>query len=106
MTLVVEVEAWPAQRLPSGTNRSGSTEAMPGSSPASTSDDIGTVRDSRTLRDLAVFVRIRNSQVLKDERLSNLSMPSRTPTHVSWTTSSATARVWTNSIATRSIEWP
>jgi hypothetical protein len=42
-----------------------------------------------------MFVRIRKIQVFSDDRPSKRSIPLRTPIHVSWTTSSATARVAT-----------
>ena len=55
----------------------------------------GIVRPSRSARVFAVLVRIRKIQVLSDDRPSKRSMPLSTPTHVSWITSSATARLET-----------
>jgi hypothetical protein len=49
----------------------------------------------------AWFTRILNNQVLTDDRPSKRSMPRTTPSHVSCTASSATARVETNDIAKR-----
>jgi hypothetical protein len=52
------------------------------------------------------LARIRNIQVLSDERPSNRSMPFRTASQVSWTTSSATERDETQICAVRSrAEW-
>jgi hypothetical protein len=51
-----------------------------------------------------MFVRMRKIHVRNDERPWKLSSPFRTPSHVSWTTSSATAAVETYIRATRSIE--
>jgi hypothetical protein len=44
---------------------------------------------------------MRQSQVLNEERPSNRSIPRSTPSHVSWTTSSATAGSATYSDARR-----
>jgi RNA polymerase sigma-70 factor (ECF subfamily) len=70
----------------------GPDERFPGhwSSPPASAES-GIERPSRTARVLAVLVRIRNSHVFRDERPSNRSTPVRTASHVSWTTSSATA---------------
>ena len=61
----------------------------------------GTLRPSRTPRVLARFVRMVNSHVLSEDRPSKRSIPWSTPSHVSCTTSSATARLGTYSIASR-----
>ena len=52
----------------------------------------GTVRFSRVPRVLALLARMWNSQVYVD-RCWKRSSPSMTASHVSWTTSSATASV-------------
>lgn len=62
-----------------------------------------TDRASRERRVRAVFTRIRISQVLNDDRASNPSMWPSTASQVSWTTSSAAARLATWLRATRSI---
>ena len=54
-------------------------------------DDNGTVRRSRSALVFAVLTRMRKIQVLSDDRPSNAWIPRITPSHVSWTTSSATA---------------
>ena len=60
----------------------------------------------RTAWRLAWFVRMRNSQVRNDDRSSKRSIPRSTPSHVSWTTSSATARSRTYIDAKRtSVAW-
>ena len=74
-------------------NRSGSIAGPSSSSPAS--EDSGTERRSRSARVLAWLTRIRVIQVRSDERPSNLGNPRSTPIHVSWATSSATARLRT-----------
>src|SRR2546421_2207245 len=53
-----------------------------------------------------MLVRIRKIHVLSVERPSNEPMPFSTPTHASWTTSSATARLPTYRRATLSIDAP
>src|SRR5207237_1133391 len=68
--------------------------------PSSSSEENGTERPSRCARVLAVLVRIRKIQVFSDDRPSNRLIPFRTPSQVSWTTSSATARLETYIIAT------
>jgi hypothetical protein len=89
---------------PSRVKREGSTA---GSRPLSSSkEENGMLRASRTPRVFAVFATMRKSHVLSDERPSNLSMPLSTPSHASWTTSSATARLETYICATRSIAGP
>ncbi len=65
-------------------------------------DEKGSVRFSRLPRVRAMFRRIPKIQVRRAERPSKRSMPLRTPTQVSWTTSSATAREGTCAIARRS----
>ena len=50
------------------------------------------LRPSRCARVFAVLTRIRNTQVLSDDRPSKRSSAPSTRSHVSWTTSSATAR--------------
>ena len=59
------------------------------------SDAKGTERASRAPRVLAMLTTMRRIQVRSDERPSKRSMPLRTPSQASWTTSSATARVFT-----------
>jgi hypothetical protein len=51
----------------------------------------------------ARFTRMRNSQVFSDARPSKVSRPRSAASQVSWTTSSATARLGTNEAASRSI---
>jgi hypothetical protein len=80
---------------PEASNRDGSTT---GSGSAT-----GTLRFSRVPVFLAWFTRMRNSQVLRDERPSNPPRPRSRPSQVSWTTSSAMARLGTNEAASRSI---
>ena len=63
----------------------------------------GTLRCSLLPVVLARFTRMRNSQVLSDERPSKFSSPRNTASQVSWTTSSATARLGTNEAASCSI---
>ena len=63
----------------------------------------GTLRCSCAPAVLARLTRIRNSQVFNDDRPSKPSMPRTPPSQVSWTTSSATARLGTNEDASRSI---
>lgn len=73
----------------------GRKRSASGPSPAasrSASELSGTVRRSRCPRAIARFMAIRNSHVFSDERPSKRSMPWSTPSHVSCTTSSATAR--------------
>ena len=55
----------------------------------------GTVRPSRAARVFARLIRMRKIQVFSDERPSNAQMPWITPSQVSCTTSSATARLET-----------
>jgi hypothetical protein len=69
-------------------------------------DENGTERRSRSPRVFAMFVRIRNIQVLSDERPSNRSIPFSTPIQVSCTTSSATAALGTYMRATRRSAGP
>ena len=88
---------WSAAR-----NRSGSTAGESSSRPAS--DENGTDRASRRARVRAWLARMRKIQVRSDERPSNRGRLLRTPIHVSWTTSSATARVRTYMSATRISE--
>ena len=68
--------------------------------PSSGSPD-GTDRASRAPAVLARLARMWNSQVFTDERPSNRSIPRTTPSHVSCTTSSATARLGTIDSAKR-----
>src|SRR5262249_47634191 len=93
----------PGKRSPSPRKRSGGTVASLRSSPR---DAKGTLRASRPPRVLAVLVTIRKSHVFSDDRPSNRSIPLRTPSQASWTTSSATDRLDTNICATRSIPAP
>ncbi len=79
----------PGYRSPAPRNRSGSTAGSSGS------EEYGTERDSLTPRVLAVLTRIRRIQVFSEDRPSKRSRPLMTPIHASWTTSSATARVFT-----------
>ena len=67
-----------------------------------------TLRASRAPAVRARLTRIASSQVRSDERPSKRSMPRSTPSQVSWTTSSATARLETNVEARRSMAswWP
>jgi hypothetical protein len=51
-----------------------------------------------------MFVRILKSHVLTEERPSKRPMPVTTAIHVSWTTSSATAWLYTNVAAGRSSD--
>ena len=86
-------------------NRSGSTVGSP--PPASSSKaENGRDRDSRSARVFAVFVRMRKIQVLSDERPSKRPIPRSTPSHASWTTSSATAALWTKPRASRRMAPP
>ena len=62
------------------------------------------LRPSRSPRVFAMFVTIRKIQVFRDARPSNRPIPEMTPSHASWTTSSATARDDTYIRATRSID--
>ena len=80
---------------PSPPNRDGST--------AGSGSATGTLRCSLLPVLLARFTRMRNSQVFSDERPSKFSRPRSTASQVSWTTSSATARLGTNEAASRSI---
>ena len=84
---------WPASvGWSAGRKRSGLTAASgPPTSSAATPAN-GTVRPSRTARVFAWLMRMRKIQVLSDERPSNAQRPWITPTQVSCTTSSATAR--------------
>jgi hypothetical protein len=82
-------------------NHPGSTAGPAPSAPGRDSAEKGTVRASRAPRRLARFVRMRQSQVLNEERPSNRSIPRSTPSHVSWITSSATAGSATYSDARR-----
>ena len=59
-------------------------------------------RRSRSAVECARLSRIRNSQVLNDDRPSNRSTPRTTAIQVSWHTSSATARLPTVAVANRS----
>ena len=61
------------------------------------------LRASRSPRLIAMLTTMRMIQVFSDERPSKRSMPLRTPSHASCTTSSATARVRTYPRATASI---
>ena len=61
------------------------------------------MRRSRTARVLARLPTIRRTQVRSDERPSNRSSCRSTPTQASWTTSSATARLPTCTMASRSM---
>lgn len=81
-------------------NRSESTAR---SSPAISDDSAenGTVRPSRSARVFALLVRMRNIQVLSEDRPSNRLMPRNTPSHASWATSSATVRSVTKMPASR-----
>jgi len=72
---------------PVSSNRDGST--------AGSGSPTGTLRRSRAPVVLARFTRIRSSQVRNEERPSNPPSPRSTPSHVSWTTSSATATLGT-----------
>ena len=65
------------------------------------SDENGTWRASRTARVRARLTRMRKIHVFKDERSSKRSSPLSTASHVSWTTSSASASVRTNVRASR-----
>ena len=76
-----------ALHAPAPSNRAWSTTG-PMSSTA-------TLRRSRLPAVLAWLIRMRNSHVRTDERPSKPSSPRSTPTQVSWTTSSATARLGT-----------
>ena len=80
---------------PAALNRSGGTA---GSSMRS----VGVSRRSRTPAVRARLTTMRNSHVFSDDRPSNRSMPRTTPSQVSCTTSSATARLGTNVDASRS----
>src|SRR5712691_2063977 len=73
---------------PSPPNRDGST--------AGSGSATGTLRCSLLPVLLARFTRMRNSQVFSDERPSKFSRPRSAASQVSWTTSSATARLGTN----------
>ena len=64
---------------------------------------IAMLRRSRSPVVLARLTRMRNSQVRNEERSSKPPMPRTTPIQVSWTTSSATARLGTNEEASRSM---
>ena len=90
--------------------RGGDIHAPPSSkraaSTAAPASATATLRRSRTPVLRARLTRIRNSQVLIDERASKRSMPRSTATHVSCTTSSAIASLGTNERARCSIaEW-
>jgi hypothetical protein len=61
------------------------------------------LRCSRVPVFLAWLTQMANSQVFSDERPSNPARPRSTASQVSWTTSSATARLGTNDAASRSI---
>ena len=64
------------------------------------------MRPSRSARVLALLVRMRKIQVFSDERSSKRSIPVSTASHASCTTSSATARLETYIVASRSIDGP
>ena len=80
---------------PEASNRDGST--------AGSGSATGMLRCSRVPVFRAWFTRMANSQVLSDERPSNPPRPRNTASQVSWTTSSAMARLGTNEAASRSI---
>jgi glucose dehydrogenase-like enzyme len=79
--------------------RSGGT-AGSGTRPGFCRAESGIVLPSRPARVFAVLARIRKIQVLSDERPSKRSRPFSTATHVSWTTSSVTARLMSSADAT------
>ena len=62
----------------------------------------GAFRGSRAPAVRARLMRMRKIQVFTEDRPSKRSMPRTTPSHVSWTTSSATARLGTKDSANRS----
>ncbi len=95
------VDQWPRESVSGVSKRSGSTAGAPRSVPASEAN--GRLLPSRCPRVLAMLVRIRKIHVRSDDRPSKLSRPRSTPSQVSWTTSSATARLETNMRATRSM---
>jgi hypothetical protein len=59
------------------------------------SDENGTLRESRPPLVIALLITIRNIHVFSDDRPSKRSRPRTTPTHASWTTSSAASFVAT-----------
>src|SRR6266550_2618805 len=92
----------PAFGSPGAPNEPGSNVGWSRSSPAR--EENGTLRLSRWPRVLAVLTRIRKIQVRNEDRPSNPSRPLRTPSHASWTTSSATVSLETYIRATRRID--
>jgi len=70
----------------------GGTDGPSASTSAPASAENGTERASRTARVLARLATMRCSHVPSEERPSKRSMPRRTPSQASCTTSSATAR--------------
>ena len=87
----------------SARNRSASTAAS-GMRAGSWSAENGITRPSRWARVFAVLTRMRKTHVFSEERPSNRSSAPSTRSHVSCTTSSATARDGTKICATRSSD--
>ena len=77
--------------------------AASGTRAGSCSAENGMLLPSRCARVFAVLTRMRNTHVLSDDLPSNRSRAPRTRSHVSWTTSSATARDGVKMRATRSM---
>jgi hypothetical protein len=77
-----------------GKKRSGSTDGSLRAS-AGTGDENGRPRPSPTARVRTIFEAISKIHALSEERSSKRSRPFRTPSHVSSTTCSATARLET-----------
>ncbi len=74
-----------------GRKRSGSTEGSADSAAGSHIADKGILRPPRCIRVFVRLIRIRRIEVRSEVRAPNLWIPLRTPSHVSCTTSSATA---------------
>ena len=91
----------PACGEPGPKNRSGGTAS---SASSSASAERGTDRPSRVPRDLARLATMPYIQQRRGQRPSNRGRPARMPIQASCTTSSALARVETNSSAYRTIQ--
>src|SRR5207249_6840176 len=85
------MDQWSGYSSVAALNRAGSTAGSGRPASSSANSEKATIRLSRTPRVLARFITIREIHVLNEDRPSNRSIPFKTASHASCTTSSATA---------------